>query len=206
MLCDRNIRKTLQLLWLFEAWIWEELSHINPEGETSLLGQGASTDLDRDGCRNSCVKVVAFKRQVRTLGKNCKAKQDGKMVKGTAVLSKRWAAVSLCVTRGLGPQGSSFEATPHSVGAIAKSSLTVAGVYSLPSVFILHILLGEVPQIKMTWCVIPALPAGPGGVCGWQCWANCSREAQGRNLGFPESRELHCLLSISSSPLKVTAN
>lgn len=101
----------MQLPWLFEAWIWEELSHTDLEGETSWLGQGAATDLDRDGCRNSGVKVVAFKKQVGTLGKKCKAKQDGKMVKGTAVLSKRWAVVvsvirwavvSLCVTRGLG--------------------------------------------------------------------------------------------------------
>lgn len=188
VLCDGNTRKTLQLPWLFEAWIWKELSHTDPEGEISLPGQGATTDLDSDGCRSSCVKVVAFKRKVRMLGKKCKAKQDGKMVKGTAVLSKRWAGVSLCVTRGLGPQGSSFEGAPHSVGAVANSSLTVAGVYPLPSVFILHILLREVPQNKMTWCVIPAPPAEPGGVCGWQCWANCSQRGTGQELGFPREQ------------------
>lgn len=131
---------------------------------------------------------MAFKREVRRLGRKCKAKQDGKTVKGTEVLTKRCAAVSLCVTRGLGPQGSSFEGAPHSVGAIANSSLTVAGVYPLPSVFILHISLRELPQIKMTWCVIPALPAGLGGVCGWQCRANCSERGTGQELGLPREQ------------------
>lgn len=119
---------------------------------------------------------------------NYEAKQDGKTVKGTEILTKRWAAVSLCATRGLGPQGSSFEGAPHSVGAIANSSLTVAGVYPLPSVFILHILLREMPQIKMTWCVIPALPAGLGGVWGWQCWANCSERGTGLELELPREQ------------------
>lgn len=51
----------------------------------------------------------------------------------------------------------------HSVRAIANGNFTVAGVHPLPSVFILHNLLSETPQIKMAWCVIPAPPAGPGG-------------------------------------------
>lgn len=112
------------------------------------------------------------------------------MVEGTEFLSERWAAVSLCVTRGLGPQGSSFEGASHSVGALANSSLTVAGVYPLPSGFILPILPREVPQIKMTWCVIPALAAGSGGVCGW---ANCSERGTGQELGL--AREQRAALS-----------
>lgn len=42
MLCDGNVWETLQLPWLFEAWIWKELSHTDPEGETSLPGQGTA--------------------------------------------------------------------------------------------------------------------------------------------------------------------
>lgn len=132
------------------------------------------------------VKMVAFKRKIRRLGEKKKATQDGKMVKVTEVLTKRWAAVSLCITRDVGPQGSSFEGALHSVRAIANGSFTVAGVYPLPSVFILHILLREMPQIKMTWCVIPAPPAGPCVVCGWQCWANRSETGRGQERGLPK--------------------
>lgn len=136
-----------------------------------------------------------IKRKVRTLGKKFKAK-DGKMVKGTEALSKRRAAVSLCVTRGLGPQGGSFEGAAHSVGALANSSLTVAGVYPLPSVFILPILPREVPQIKLTWCVIAGLAGRAGAVCGWAVLPQRHRPRAGACQGAGS-----CIVCSLSAPL-----
>lgn len=188
MLTDGNMWKTLQLPWHFEALIWKEVSHVDPEGEKPPCFANVPPLTWTVIAPGTAVWKWWLLRG-RSGGwdkKKKKATQDGKMVKVTEVLTKRWAAVSLCITRDVGPRGSSFEGALHSVRAIANGSFTVAGVYPLPSVFILHILLREMPQIKMTWCVIPAPPAGPCVVCGWQCWANRSETGRGQERGLPK--------------------
>lgn len=101
VLCDGNVWETLQLPWLFEAWIWKELSHTDPEGETSLPGQGTALTWRAMAAGTAVGRWWLSKEKAGHWGKN-KANQDGKMVKGREVLSERWAAVSLCATRGCG--------------------------------------------------------------------------------------------------------
>lgn len=174
--------------------------------KVSPLCQGTTINLDRMAAGTSTWKWWLLRGRSGGWNKIFKkAKWDGKMVKGTEALTKRWAAVSLCVTRDFGPQGSSFEGTVHSVRAVANGSFTVARVYPLPSVFCTSY-SGRHHKSKWLGASCPILQPGCAVCVAGSAEQTARRQAEGRSRGFPKRMEPYCLLSISSTALKVTVN